>query len=60
MSEPIYEDVQVPARYRPLLRRVQRGTWQQSELAWLLHMHRDLPTVVATVIREKLAQLGKA
>jgi RNase P/RNase MRP subunit p30 len=60
MSEHVSDNVKVPARYRPLLRRVQRGTWQQSELAWLLRMHRDLPTVVATVIREKLAQLGKA
>ena len=60
MSKQIYDDVQVPARYRPLLRRLQRGTWQRSELEWLLRTHRDLPPLVAAVVRQKLAQLGKA
>ncbi len=32
MSEPIYEDVQVPARYRPLLRSLQQGTFARTEL----------------------------
>ena len=27
MSEHVYDDVKVPARYRPLLRRLQRGTY---------------------------------
>jgi hypothetical protein len=60
MSERIYDDVQVPARYRPLLRRLQRGTFTRAELEWILKTHRDLPPVVAAVVREKLAQLGKA
>jgi hypothetical protein len=58
MSEHVYDDVKVPARYRPLLRRLQRGTWTQESLEWLLRTHRDLPPVVAAVVREKLAQLG--
>ena len=57
MSEPVYDDVKVPARYRPLLRRLQRGHWHRAELEWLLRTHRDLPPIVATVIREKLAQI---
>jgi hypothetical protein len=57
MSERVYEAVKVPARYRPLLRRLQRGHWHRAELEWLLRTHRDLPPIVATVIREKLAQI---
>ena len=60
MSEPIYEDVQVPARYRPLLRRLQRGTWARADLEWILRTHKDLPPTVPAVVRQKLAQLGKA
>ncbi len=60
MSERAYDDVQVPARYRPLLRRLQRGTYTRDELAWILKTHRDLPPIVAAVVRQKLAQLGKA
>ena len=59
MSEPIYEDVQVPARYRPLLRRLQRGTWARADLEWILRTHKDLPPIVAAVVRQKLAQVGK-
>ena len=60
MSEHIYDDVQVPARYRPLLRRLQRGAWNRYELEWLLRTHPQLPPLVAAVVRQKLAQLGKA
>jgi hypothetical protein len=60
MSEHIYDDVKVPARYRPLLRRLQRGTYTRAELEWLQRHHPDLPPLVAAVVREKLAQLGKA
>ena len=60
MSERIYNDVNVPPRYRPLLRRLQRGTWTRESLEWLLRTHRDLPPLVAAVIREKMAQLKKA
>jgi hypothetical protein len=59
MSKQIYDDVQVPARYRPLLRRLQRGTWSRADLEWILRTHRDLPPIVAAVVREKLAQVGK-
>jgi hypothetical protein len=59
MSERIYNDVNVPARYRPLLRRLQRGTYTRAELEWILRTHRELPPIVAAVIREKLAQLRK-
>jgi hypothetical protein len=59
MSEHIYDDVQVPARYRPLLRRLQRGTWNRYELEWLLRTHPKLPPLVAAVVRQKLAQVGK-
>jgi hypothetical protein len=58
MSEHGYEDVKVPARYRPLLRRLQRGTFTRDELGWILKTHPDLPPLVAAVIREKLAQVG--
>jgi hypothetical protein len=58
MSEHIYDDVKVPARYRPLLRRLQWGTYTRDELEWLLRTHRDLPTVVAAVVRAKLARVG--
>jgi hypothetical protein len=60
MSEPIYEDVQVPARYRPLLRRLQRGTWARADLEWILRTHRDLPPIVAAVVRQKLAEATRA
>jgi hypothetical protein len=57
MSEHVYDDVKVPTRYRPLLRRLQRGTWSGQELEWILCQHPDLPPLVAAVVREKLAQL---
>jgi hypothetical protein len=57
MSEHIYEDVQVPARYRALLRRLQRGTYTRDELEWILRTHTDLPPLVAAVVRQKLAQV---
>jgi hypothetical protein len=59
MSEHVYADVKVPARYRPLLRRLQRGTWDRRELEWLLKTHPQLPPLIAAVVREKLAQVGK-
>jgi hypothetical protein len=60
MSEHAYNDVKVPARYRPLLRRLQRGTYTRAELEWLQRHHPDLPPLIAAVVREKLAQVGKA
>jgi hypothetical protein len=60
MSDRPYDDVKVPARYRPLLRRLQRGHWTREALEWLLRTHHDLPPVVAAVVREQLAQIGKA
>jgi hypothetical protein len=60
MSEHIYEDVKVPARYRSLLRRLQRGTWARADLEWVLRTHPQLPPIVAAVVRQKLAQLGKS
>jgi hypothetical protein len=39
MSEHAYDDVKVPARDRPLLRRLQREGWSRSELEWLLRTH---------------------
>ena len=60
MSEHIYNDVNVPPRYRPLLRRLQRGTYTRVELEWIHRTHRELPPLVAAVVRQKLAQLGKA
>jgi hypothetical protein len=60
VSEHIYDDVKVPARYRPLLRRLQRGTYTRDELAWILRTHPQLPPIVAAVVRQRLAQLGKA
>ncbi len=59
MSERAYNDVQVPARYRPLLRRLQRGTWARADLEWILRTHPQLPPLVAAVVRQKLAQVGK-
>jgi hypothetical protein len=50
--------VKVPARYRPLLRRLQRGTYTRAELEWLLRTHPQLPLLVASVVREKLAQVN--
>jgi hypothetical protein len=58
MSEHVYEDVKVPARYRPLLRRLQRGTYTRAELEWILRTHPKLPPLAAAVVREKLAQVG--
>ena len=59
MSERAYNDVQVPARYRPLLRRLQRGTYTRAELAWILRTHPQLPPIVAAVVREKLAEISQ-
>jgi hypothetical protein len=56
MSAHRYDDVKVPARYRPLLRRLQRGTYTCDELAWILRTHRELPPIVAAVVRQKLSQ----
>jgi hypothetical protein len=58
MSEHAYDDVKVPARYRPLRRRLQRGLWSRETLEWLLRTHRDLPPIVAAVARQKLAEVG--
>jgi hypothetical protein len=60
MSEHISDDVKVPARYRPLLRRLQRGTWAKADLEWILRTHPQLPPIIAGVVRAKLAQVGKA
>jgi hypothetical protein len=59
VSERIYDDVKVPARYRPLLRRLQRGTYTRRELEWILRAHPQLPPLVAAVVRQKLAQVGE-
>jgi hypothetical protein len=59
MSEHVYDDVKVPARYRPLLRRLPRGTFTRAELEWVLKTHHDLPPLVAAVVREKLAALSR-
>jgi hypothetical protein len=53
-----YETLKVAERDRPLLRRLQRGTWRVDELHWLLRQHPDLPPIVAAVVREKLAALA--
>jgi hypothetical protein len=60
MSEHAYEDVKVPARYRALLRRLQRGAYTRAELEWLQRHHPDLPPIVAAVVRAKLAELTRA
>jgi hypothetical protein len=52
-----YELTKVPEKFRPLLRRLQRGTWTPDELQWLLRTHPDLPPVVEGLIRGKLAAL---
>jgi hypothetical protein len=57
MSEYVYEDVKVPARYRPLLRRLQRGIYTRDELEWILRTHPQLPPIVAAVMREQLHRL---
>jgi hypothetical protein len=57
MSEHAYEDVKVPARYRALLRRLQRGQWSRADLEWVLRTHPQLPPLVAAVVREKLLRL---
>jgi hypothetical protein len=56
MGEHIYEDVKIPARYRPLLRRLQRGQWTRESLEWILRQHPQLPPLVAAVVRAKLAE----
>jgi hypothetical protein len=55
-----YETVKIPEKYRPLLRRLQRGTWTRPELQWLLRQHPDLPAIVAAVVRQKLEGLHGA
>jgi hypothetical protein len=52
-----YETLKIPEKYRPLLRRLQRSQFTPDELRWLLRTHRDLPAIVAAVIREKLTEL---
>ena len=52
-----YETVKIPETYRPLLRRLQRGTWTQDQLEWVLRQHADLPPTVAALVREKRATL---
>jgi len=60
MSAHQYEDVKVPARYRALLRRLQRGTYTRAGLEWLQRHHPQLPPLVAAVLRQKLAELNAA
>jgi hypothetical protein len=60
MSEHAYDDAKVPARYRALLRRLQRGQWTRESLEWVLRQHPQLPPVIAAVVRAKLVQVGKA
>jgi hypothetical protein len=55
MSEHAYETVKVPTKFRPLLRRLQRGTWQAEELLWLQCQHAKLLLIIAVMIRAKLA-----
>ncbi len=55
-----YEDVKVPPSYRPLLRRLQRGTWTRDELEWLLAHDRQLPPILQSEIRRKLAALDES
>jgi hypothetical protein len=50
-----YETVKIPEKFRPLLRRLQRGTWTVAELSWLLRQHRDLPPIIGGLVRQKLA-----
>jgi hypothetical protein len=52
MSEHAYEDVKVPARYRPLLRRLQRGTYTRDELDWILHIPSHLVVACVTAHRK--------
>jgi hypothetical protein len=52
-----YETVRVPEKYRPLLRRLQAEHWDRENLAWIVRQHRDLPPIIAGLIREKLAAL---
>jgi hypothetical protein len=46
--------VKVPPRYRPLLRRLQRGTWTRAELLWLLAHDPGMPVIVAGLVRQKM------
>jgi hypothetical protein len=61
MSEHAYETVKVPTKFRPLLRRPQRGTWRVEELEWLLQQHRHvpLPPIIRMLVRQKLAELRR-
>ncbi len=52
-----YETVKVPEKFRPLLRRLQRGTWTAQELQWLLRQHPDLPAIIEGLIKQKLSEL---
>jgi hypothetical protein len=58
MSEHGYDDVKIPARYRALLRRLQRGHWTRESLEWILRTHPQLPPLIAAVVRQKLAQVN--
>jgi hypothetical protein len=55
-----HDSVKVPARYRALLRRLQRGLWTAQELRWLLASDPKLPLIVSSVVRAKLAALEAA
>ncbi len=54
-----YDDVKVPTSYRPLLRRLQRGTWTREALEWLLKHDPQLPPILQSEIRRKLAALDE-
>ena len=58
MASP--EDVKLPPKYRPLLRRLQRGTWTARELQWLLDHDPQLPWLLQSEIRGKLQALQAA
>ena len=51
------DDLRLPAKWKPLMRRLQRGQWTRAELRWLLIHHKDLPELMASEVRGKLAAL---
>ena len=51
------DDLKLPTKWKPLMRRLQRGQWTRAELRWLLIHRKDLPELMASEVRGKLAEV---
>ncbi len=52
-----HSDLKLSAKWRPLMRRLQRDTWSRQDLEWILASHADMPVLIVSEIRRRLTEL---